>query len=635
MTRWMMAVLMLAGSLPAYAAEKSYEASASVRYVDLDSKGNKGGAMEYDGKIYKGVHGDVGVSNEGPNGLFDFQARDLGSNEESADLELSYKSNLQVRAKLDTLHHRQNFIRSGMIMDGYWQPMPVKYGVSISTGDELLFRRTEGEVGVNWRGAEDTANWISLDYWAVEKKGGRAVRSTSNMVNAGNVSNVKQDLTLGVGLAAGDDGAVSVDLVHSSFQDEGSTAPWRQDALAIVPLPRQEMNAAEFKFRYNAGKAFSLTGAFTGRRRENLDTTYKTDTVVAALNAAYRASEKLSLLARLYLRAYQVDESHNYRGPTTTLRFGNYNQMDKTSVRGEFSASYRPVEPVSVKAGYKAEMSHRRDAPTLALPAQYRYYADGTVFSYGGYSSSVAPEDVKHTGSLGLKAELPFGIEAEADYKKLQANRSSLGNTANRRDDVNGSLTVPLPLRTELTLVSGYVQETGNQAPWNHRLNENTYRGSLDWDASNQVFLGIDGSYETIRYFTDGWIGEGGTTAAAGTAAAAWHESGMKNHQKNTAAGVHGRIVLPKGFVVSGNGSYVWAMLSTPMHWNSGVGIVGDDTPNDTRIARGTLALEYTPEKFKNITARGSYSIEDWHDMTDSNNNGRASVGQLGVTAKF
>lgn len=641
MTRLMMAVLVLSGSLPVRAAEtaeKSYEASASVRYVDLDSRGNKGGAMEFDGKTYKGVHGDIGVSNQGPNGLVDFQARDLGSNEESLSLDASYKGNLQLSGRLQNMHHRQNFIQTGMIMDGIWTPAWEKFGVSISTGDELLFRRTEAEVGLNFRAAENTANWVSLDYWSAEKKGGRAVRNTGlgsqAMVNAGKVDNLKQDLTVGVGLGA-EDAAFSLDFVHSSFNDASSTAALRADPIVIPPLPKQEMNAAEVKFRYSAGKAFSLTGAFTGRQRENVDTAYKTDAVVAALNAAYRAGDKLSLLARLYLRAYQIDEAHNYRSPTTTLRFGNSSQMDKTTLRGELSASYRPVEPVNVKAGYKVEFNHRRDAGTMTLPSRYRYYADGTVFSYGGQNTSIAPEDVKHVGSLAVKAELPFGIEADADYKKLQANRSALGNAPNRQDDVNGTLTVPLPLRTELTLMSGYLQESGNQSPWNHRMLQNVYRGTLDWTASNSVFVGIDGSYETIRYFTEGWIGEGGTDAAGGTAAAAWHEPAMKNHQKNTAAGAHGRIVLPKGFVVSANGSYVWAKLSTPMHWNSGNGIVGDDTPNDTRIARGTLALEYTPEKFKNITARGSYSIDDWCDMVNSDNSGRASVGQLGVSAKF
>ena len=57
--------------------------------------------------------------------------------------------------------------------------------------------------------------------------------------------------------------------------------------------------------------------------------------------------------------------------------------------------------------------------------------------------------------------------------------------------------------------------------------------------------------------------------------------------------------------------------------------------PSDVRVARGTVGVEYTPEKFKNLTARASYSVADYVDKFDSYNSGRASIARIGASMKF
>ena len=124
------------------------------------------------------------------------------------------------------------------------------------------------------------------------------------------------------------------------------------------------------------------------------------------------------------------------------------------------------------------------------------------------------------------------------------------------------------------------------------------------------------------------------------TPGTAFHESVMTKHINKT-VGVHGRVICPKGFVVMANGSYTDSTVTTPMHYSyqvaqtPGAQIVNDFTPSNANIARGSVSVEYTPEKLNSLTARAGYSISDWVDRFDSLNSGLASVAQVGAAYKF
>lgn len=678
MTRFMMAALLLAVSvLPANAAG-TYDATVGARYIDLDFKGNRGQVQEYDGKLYKGAHGDVSVSNQGDLGLFDISLKDIGSTEENGYLNLDYKSFLKMSAKWENMHHRQNFSPAGIVIDGVYTVNPYVQFPNMESTQNLMIRRTETELKAILSDPANNARFLAAQYWSVEKAGTTAAKHSGNgtplpvgqgetdnnrtnqpFVDPAAVDNTKTDLSVGLGTDIKEDGAISLDVVRSEFKDASTevqnstggiiTTGGRQDILK-PNTGDQQMTGAEAMFRYDAGKDLALTGAFTGRQRENLMTKYKMNAAVAAFNAAYKASQKLSLTARLYARVVEIDENTGYiftpnqlnRPASRAARTGQGNQLDKTTVRAEMIANFRPVEKVNLKAAYKFELTHRRDAPSLQYPQGpgatqgFAYYFDGTTLVRNQYNNDVAKEDIKHTVKLSGKVELPLGMEVEGDYQRMQATRPAFVNAPSWQDDMKATLTAALPADLMFTLMGGYVRERNTRSPlsqYNAQLR--TYRTGLDWAGSSKGSFGADASYEKNLSRTNAWLGNGAATSAGTNS---YVEHGMLTSQRNTTAGVHGRVNCPKGFVVMGNGSYTWSVVQVPTSINNTASTwrtINDYAPSEVRIARGTVALEYTPERLKNLTARASYTVSDWVDKIDAANSGRASVTQLGASMKF
>ncbi len=643
-TRVMMAVLLMGPcALPARAAA---DASAGVKYEDLDTTGHLNQVMEYNGKTYGGknaVRGDIRVGNQGATGLFDFYLLDIGSNEESGGFNADHNAGWKLNAKYQTLHHRIGYMRIGEIHSGSWLP---KTAITLRDAPDanLLIRRTESEFGVAYADPANSARWLSAQYWAAEKYGSMSWSLTGSpniQRTRVEVDNIKRDFTLGLGSSIREASAVSVDFIHTNFSDlaskltsiaDGGTGSSNNGGFVKYPSPNQSMNAAEFKFRHDVSKNFAVTGAFTGHQRVNERTNFKHDAVVGALNAAYAATKTLSLTSKLYMQALQVEENGYVPEPgrgDAVIRT-NTHQLDKTALRGEFIVNYRPVEKLRLKGAYKIEVTNRRDAPSKFY-APDRYFVDG-YFVQGAANNEVARNDTKHTFNATAKVELPLAMEVEAGYKKMQANFPAFINMPTKQDEVTGQWTVPLPLDVTLSFLGGYLKERNTRHDFEHyNQTRNTYRAGLDWAATNKMFLGVDASYETVRSFQEWYFGNGSATPSATTS---FHTSAL-TQTRNTIWGAHTKVNLPKGFVVMGNGSYTRSTVKTPALLRYTGGTLEDYTPTNTAIARGSAAVEFTPERYKNLTARASYSVSDWVDKFDELNSGRASVAQLGVAMKF
>lgn len=665
--------LMLAGLLAGLCAAPvraagTYEATVDARFVDLDSKRNKQQAMEYDGKQYNGAQGDVSVSNQGELGLFDFSLKDIGSTEEMLNFALDYKSTLKLSAKWENMHHRMNPLRHGQVVNGVWRPNNISLtterdlfnyiaGPNINWQDDpnalnIMYRRTESEVNVALFSPENSARWISMQYWSAWKYGTKYSQTATNNVGDASVDNTKTDLTLGLGTNLGDSAAMSLDVIRSEFRDD-STEIKVKPANVVPLLPHwsdHQMTGAEMKWRYSPNKSLSLTGALTGRQRENLINLYKANIGVAALNAAYMVSDKLSIVNRLYARYFEIDENPGFHGFNASGATGNTHEFDKLHVRNELIAAFHPTEKIHTKASYKMEVIHRRDAPSTEF-AFSALYADGTFLPAGTASNNVTNDEVKHTGSVSATVELPLGIEAEAGYKKLYANRPAFINQATRSDDFTARIQVPLPGHLEFMVGSDYSKERNANEATNYHLSRNAYYTGLDWEHVNKMFAGVDASYETIRYNINEYYQVSnivGTTAAPGNINLP-HEGAAPHRERNTTIGAHGRVVCPKGFVVKGNGSYTWSTVVNPVNFGWGAltaaqtaamqtpsgTYINDIQPSEVRVARGTVGVEYTPEKFKNLTARASYTVTDWVDKVDTYMSGRASIAQVGASMKF
>lgn len=667
--------LMLAGLLAGLCAAPvraaaTYDATVGARYVDLDSKWNKSQAMEFDGKRYNVPHGDVSVGNQGELGLFDFSLKDIGSKEEVLNFNLDYKSTFKASAKWSALHHRMNPLRHGQVVNGVWRPNnialttgadrftyrnipPVDFSADPNAFDYRL-RRTESEVNLGLFSPANSARWITLQYWGVNKTGSRIVQTSqsgASVVGEANVDNTQTDLTLGLGTDITEKAAVAIDLGHSSYED--NAAHVGTTATSVIPIlpkwPRHQMTSAETRWRYDASKKLSMTAALTGRQRENLSNLYKFNAGVAALNAAYRASNKLSLTAKTYFRYFEIDENIGFRGFHTSAPAGNSHEFDKLTARGEMIASYRPVEMLRTKASYKVELNHRRDAPSEEFTRSVLYEDNFRVPANWG-ANNLSNQDLKHILKLVAAVHLPLDAELEGEYTKLYANRPAFINMPTRKDEVGAHLALPLPAHVEFSLGGNYSKERNADEATNYHLSRNAYRAGLNWEKNHKMFFGTDATYEVIRYNTNQYYQANNNPNNIPDTVNLPYEEGALQRQRNTTLGVNGRVVCPKGFVVLGNGSYTWSVVQNPVNFGwtpaqaatlaasqvtPGGTFVNDIMPSETRIARGTLGFEYTPEKFPSLTARASYTVTDWVDKVDSYNSGRASVAQVGASMKF
>ncbi|MBI3297165.1 MAG: hypothetical protein HYZ75_03310 [Elusimicrobia bacterium] len=638
------AAVLLGGAVPAQAYQ--YGWLAGVRAVDLDVRGTRGQVQEYDGKYYKGVHGDLGFWNAGSFGLFDFSAKDLGSTEEAVNVRFDRSNGFKVSGKWETMHHRLNLIQAGVISNGQYFGPTGSTLATITPADELVMRRTESELNVSKTSLVDPRHRLAVQYWRADKYGSSAFsagpRGGSNiMIGRINIDNTTEDVTVSVGVGAGADSQVTVDLVRNEFTDRAAvvareTGTAATSALGGLLKPHysdSEMTAAELRFRTDVRDNLAVSGAFTGRRRHAVQNDMSNDFAVATVNAAYRPSKKLSVLGKVYFRGNQVRETQGIKRSLAEANPPNRHQIDKNHLRTDLSATYRATQRVTVKGSYRLELINRRDPRTYTIGSGF--FFDGTFFPMNAWRSEVAGQETRHVLTGQAKAALPLGIEAEATLKRLQANRPAFVNQPNQQDDASAGLTVPLPADLTLSLLANYIQERNKTHSFdrNYSSLRNTYRAGLDGALFNKVFFGADGAWDNVRYFAD----VGFASPAAAFPTNNYREAGMNNRQTNTTAGLHARANLPKGFVVSGNGSYTWSDVSTPMTYrNAALGYTIDDyTPYDIRIARGTMAVDYTPLSYDSLTARVSYSIQDWVDKIDNANSGRVSISQVGLTAKF
>ena len=630
---------LLLAVLPAAAVENAGPSyGGEIRWVDLQIRRSRGQVQEYDGKLYQYGHGDVFVSNQGEKGLFDISFKEIGSGEENGHVYADQGAWFRGALKLDRLSHRQNMTDFITVINGANVKIPIALTENKMAADKnVLYKRTEHEVNLGFYDPKNSARWLTLDHWYVLKRGdspsGYYTGGLLRFKN-GSVDNETNEVTVGLGRELGSRGAMSLDLVRRDFKDNAFVERFGNGTTAIRPqLPNTELNAAELRWRFDPSKAVALTGAITGRSRHNLFNLYTTNAGVAAFNAAYNPGKTASVVARLYMRYVEVDENPGYRNVLQAAR-AQLAQFDKLLARAELTGSYRPVESLQVKTGYKLEMIHRRDAPSTEYSRAF--YTDGTTVDTGQHNNSVAADEVKHVLSAGVKAKLPLDVELDGDYRRLQANRAAFVNTPTQADEAGAMALVPLPGGVDWTLVAGWLSERNAVQLTQYHHARNSYRTGLDWEASEGVFLGADGSYDVDRYNTEGWFGQTGGGSAAATGLE--HIGGMFNRQTNTTTGLHGRVNLPAGFTVKGSGSYTWATVHTPLNFSPRTDpgfYLGDITPGDVRIIRSSVGLEYTPPAYKHLTARASYRHDEWADRYDPNNDGRAGYAEVGVSAKF
>lgn len=650
--RSLIAVLMLAVSVAPVRAEWNginYSGIGTVRLLDLDYRGNRGFVQEYDGRQYDGGEADLSFKADKSNAYLDFNVNGLNSANEEGFLNLNIGSLLELTGKLNIMTHRQPFAMTGLYVDGVYTDSTRI--TDLTGGVNMGFRRWEDEFKVAFACPNNPDYRLFAKVWEERESGNSPARytssggATSNKVSIGDIDRMTRDVTVGAQGSLGENGAVAYDFTIRNFEDSISS---QTAVFTVRPIvAHQKMTLHDVRFRYNLASV-AMTGSLSGRSRKNDSTGYIANAYAASLAGAYKPTRKSSITAKFYGRTVGINENASYID-TSGKTWGNGldGQIDRYNVRGEINGRYDFSHKLRAKVGYKLENNLRRHADLAEeVFTKDATYLDGTYISSNTQSNAVAVQDTRHIVTAGVDADLPFDASLGLNYKKLMANRAVFESMPTDSDEIDLSFNVPLPANLTFLASVGYLAEQNKKSNLtNSKRQQNSYLAGVDWSNGGPVSAGVDYSYEQASYFSTGYFGA--SNAITYLTPNRWVTAlmrfpGMNNKYENNVFGGHAAVRLPKGFSVTGYGSYTKSLSITPVgNFTEGFlvtdagKIVNSLMPSDIRIVRGSVYLRYQPAKYDNLAARLGYRRDQWVDKVDSRNSGWVNIAELMVSAKF
>ena len=219
-----LAAVLLCGTTAVPARALTY--GGGLRYIDLDTRGSRGQVQEYDGKLYKGAHGDVSVSNQGTEGLFDFSMKDIGSTEEEAALNVDHKSGFRMSGKFQNMHHRLNYLRVGELHRGVWIPKQQITLRGVTETQELVMRRSEAEFNFIKTSISDPRHWLTAN--PEDRKGAKG-----KIVKSNRTDNESAKMATSKGVIQGYCGVAAVDAKHQIIVDAQAHGTGNEQALLL------------------------------------------------------------------------------------------------------------------------------------------------------------------------------------------------------------------------------------------------------------------------------------------------------------------------------------------------------------------------------------------------------------------
>jgi len=384
-----------------------------------------------------------------------------------------------------------------------------------------------------------------------------------------------------------------------------------------------------------------MTVSLSERVRRSEYNGYVGTTHSGTLGAAYKPTKKSSLNGKIYARTSGVYEDITFRddmGKYWEVTTGPGPHIDRYNITGDINGRYEYSQKLSFKGGFKYENTYRRHAPDESWESDEALYtSDGLFYPKGAFNNTTAAQDTRYTYSAGFDASLPYDAELGAGWSKMLANRAVYNGTADDEDKLEATLTVPLPAKLTFAGSAGYSAEKnrGNSDLISRHVRQKTYQAALEWAGtklpySSEISAGADYTYERNTTRADSFYNHN-YGAPLGLAV---HINEAVYRNTNDVVGYHATLTLPKGFSLTGQGSYTIAqgdrqfVLVAPTERIT-------YTPTDIRIARDSLRLKYLPARYKSLSSSVGYRRDSWIDKNSAWENGWVKVVDMEVSAKF
>jgi hypothetical protein len=643
-------------------------AEGDMRYTDINPQGNQGHVREYDGNAYSMEEFDALLRGGWSNSLLDLGIKDANSRDDSGFLNFTYGSGINLKGNFEELTHREPLTQGGAVINNVWQPNTYFAMASTSpafgqAGFKRIFQNEEIELSLNGlipgMPAVPGIPGIRLyaGNWETTSRGNQAIiigaspATTSLGPVLEGIDRYTREDTFGLDLDVTDKGQVFLENAFRKFQDKSQTltgyAPNVTAATltsAALNIGQQDTTSNKVAFRYNVSNQLSVTGGASTRHRINEYNQMQQNNYSGNLSGSYQPSKDFSVTTRLYESASQTRDVNVYPGgttaPTPALNF--------LFLKGDLDARYSGLSFATLTASYRPEYTHRANAlnwvqalnTSAGLPVTYQngIIQPGT----GGLVNNVAADDTKHNliGSITIK--LPEDMEFELQDHYLKASAAAYENSVTLGNDQTGTLTVPLPENLYLTVsVENSQGENATSSLTTYRTKSDTYMTGMTWsDGKGRGSINFNYALETGQDTIDAWFGYTSTTVANDINA-----PGSEYNYKNNVLSVSATAKPIKKLTLTGNASYtdsqgaflVAGIFDPYFQTSAGVSPSGQTiqslNPTDLRIVRWGVTARY--ELSKSVALRGSFRQESWIDRYNVANDGRASMFDLGLSAKF
>lgn len=657
--RFITAILLLASALPSY-AETAGE--YSVRFLNLETSGDRRYVQEYDGRHQGSLEADLEFSATGSDTFVDFGGYDLNGPNAGGYFNMNIGPSVAVKGKFLKLSHRVPVAKAGVIMNGRFVsgldrnvdiyatlvPMTTDY----TSASRVLFDRTESEAKVAYSLPGKTDSKLTVGIWQEDEVGTMPGRYSQNINQAVAVDVNRQTRDISLGLNSGiGESAFSLDYTHRNFSDSAqmSVSSAGVDGSLIKvdkpQTPSHVMNLYDVRFRTGVGSAVPVTGTLSARTRTSGHNKYTGSAYTANLAASYKPAKKVYLTAKAYGRVAGIYENQSFvddKGKPWGDASGPAPQINHSNIAADLKARYEFSDKLSFTGGYKYENNYRKNAENYEeVFVKDATYQDGTYISSNTQSNAVAVQDTKQTFSAGVGVMLPFDMELEASYQKMTANRAVFESLATDQNTGEVSLNAPLPFSLNLTASASYLDEKNEKSNLtDSTLHQNSYVAGLDWAGTSRLSAGVYYAYEQASFRSTGWFGDANNPTGVVQIVNLMRMPGMLYRYENNVYGYHARMKLNNEFSLTGRGSYTVSRGANPVNLNifraTTIPVtVSNLAPTDLRLASGALVLKYAPAAYKDISARLGYRRDMYLDKVVTANSGAVNTMDLALSARF